>query len=68
MAKKKKRLPPGPPRKPDAEKSSGISVSIAPDTRRRLLRVFGNASAGGRRVLNSLSEEDMIRVRDGGKT
>lgn len=64
-APKKRR--PGQPRKPASEKSQTAHCSLSPQTYARLLRVFGNASAGGRICLVALREDELIELKNRGK-
>lgn len=65
-APKKRR--PGQPRKPASEKSQTAHCSLSPQAYARLLRVFGNASAGGRVALNELSEDELIDLQQRSKS
>jgi hypothetical protein len=64
---KKKPRKPGPPPKPDAERSRSVNSSVSPQAYARLLRIFGNASAGGRICLVALREDEMVELKNRGK-
>lgn len=63
--KKKKRR--GNPGKPPGERGGAVTVYLTGPTLARLLRVFGNESAGGRISLNRLTEDEMVELKNRGE-